>query len=72
MEKLLAPEAVCEILGIERSTLYAWTSRRMIPFIKMNGLLRFREGEIQRWLKSRESAATMEEIEDILRDTQRR
>ncbi|MBW1936385.1 MAG: helix-turn-helix domain-containing protein [Deltaproteobacteria bacterium] len=54
MEKLLTPENLCELLGIKTSTLYAWTSRNLIPYLKVNGLLRFREREIEEWLKSKE------------------
>lgn len=71
MEKLLAPEDICEILGIEKSTLYAWTSRGLIPFIKVNGLLRFRESELLRWLKSKERGAIMKGFEDVLADSRR-
>jgi excisionase family DNA binding protein len=72
MEKLLSPENICEILGIEKSTLYAWTSRGLIPFIKVNGLLRFRESELLRWLKSKERGIMITEVESILRDIQER
>jgi len=68
MEKLLTPEKVCEMLAIEKSTLYAWTSKRRIPFIKVNGLLRFKESEIVRWLKLREQGDIISaRVEDILR-----
>jgi len=68
MEKLLTPEKVCEMLTIERSTLYAWTSKGRIPFIKVNGLLRFKESEIVRWLKLREKGDIISaRVEDILR-----
>lgn len=54
MEKLLTPEKLCEILEIEKSTLYSWTSKEQIPFMKINGMLRFSEGEIVKWLKLKE------------------
>jgi len=70
MEKLLTPESVCEILGIEKSTLYSWTRRGMIPHLKVNGLLRFREIEMTKWLKSRERGNIIgPEIEEFLRQT---
>jgi len=53
MEKLLTPDEVCSLLGIEKSTLYAWTSRRRIPFLKINGLLRFREKDLEQWLRKK-------------------
>lgn len=37
----------------KKSTLYAWTSRRRIPFLKINGLLRFREKNLEQWLRKK-------------------
>ena len=62
MEKLLTPENVCEMLGIKKCTLYAWVSRKKIGYLKVNGILRFSEKEIERWLKSKE-------IRDNINDT---
>jgi excisionase family DNA binding protein len=71
MEKLLTPESVCEILGIEKSTLYSWTRRGLIPHLKVNGLLRFREIEMTRWLKSRERGNIIgPEVERFLKEIQ--
>jgi excisionase family DNA binding protein len=70
MEKLLSPEDVCELLGVEKSTLYSWTSRELIPFIKVNGLLRFRESEILKWLKLKERGIIITRVESILREVQ--
>lgn len=68
MERLLTPEEICELLGIEKSTLYAWTSRNLIPFLKINGILRFREGEITEWLKTKERGDIINrKVEEILR-----
>jgi excisionase family DNA binding protein len=70
MEKLLSPEDVCELLAVEKSTLYSWTSRELIPFIKVNGLLRFRESEILKWLKLKERGIIITRVESILREVQ--
>ncbi|MFW6140782.1 MAG: helix-turn-helix domain-containing protein [Acidobacteriota bacterium] len=73
MEKLLTPEKVCEILRIERSTLYSWTRKELIPHIKVNGLLRFKEEEINRWLKMKERGAIIKrEVEKFLKEIQER
>jgi excisionase family DNA binding protein len=70
MEKLLTPEDVCRILGIERSTLYSWTRKDLIPHVKINGLLRFREEEMASWLKSRERGNIIgREVERFLAET---
>ena len=39
-------------LQIKRSTLYAWVSQRKVPFLKVNGCIRFRQDEIDAWLES--------------------
>ena len=51
MEKLLTIEELSEILGVKKATLYSWTSKKRIPYIKLSeGILRFRESEIQEWI----------------------
>lgn len=56
------------MLGIEKSTLYSWTSKGLIPFVKINGLLRFRESEVERWLKMKERGLIISRVEGILRE----
>ena len=51
---LLTPDEVCDLLSISKKTLYGWTSRHEIPFIKLGRLLRFRREEIDQWLKDSE------------------
>lgn len=48
MERLLTPEEVCRRYSIKRNTLYQWTSRDLIPFLKRGGL-RFKETELEAW-----------------------
>ena len=67
MEKMLLPEDVCSALGIKISTLYSWTSRGLIPYVKINGLLRFREDMIEPWLKLKERGFNISEVKRILR-----
>ncbi len=45
----LTPEQVCQRYSISRWTLYSWCSRGAIPFIKIRGLLRFLELDLQKW-----------------------
>jgi excisionase family DNA binding protein len=49
MSRLLKPEQICERYGIRISTLYQWTSRNIIPHLKIRGLVRFNEQEIEKW-----------------------
>jgi excisionase family DNA binding protein len=40
------------MLGVEQSTIYAWTHRKTIPFIKLGKLVRFRLSDVESWLQS--------------------
>lgn len=39
-------------LNVKPATLYAWAAQGKIPSLKLHGLLRFRQNEIDRWLES--------------------
>jgi len=39
-------------LNIKPATLYAWAAQGKIPSLKLHGLLRFRQDEIDEWLES--------------------
>ncbi len=54
LEKLLTPTDICELLNIRKSKLYDLTHKREIPFFKINGLLRFRQSQIEKWINSKE------------------
>lgn len=49
MSNLLNPEEICKRYEISRWTLYAWTSRNLIPHLKIRGLIRFREQDLEKW-----------------------
>ncbi len=49
MGKILTPEQVCSRYSIRMSTLYQWTSKKLIPFLKIGGLIRFKEEELEKW-----------------------
>jgi excisionase family DNA binding protein len=70
MKKLLTPDDVCDLLTIEKSTLYAWTSKDKIPYHKLGGI-RFEEDEIQRWLKLKKRGLNIDKLEDMLRAYER-
>jgi len=48
MERLLTPEEVCQRYSIKKNTLYQWTSKNLIPYLKRGGL-RFKENELEKW-----------------------
>lgn len=50
VNKLLSPAELAEALGISIETVYAWTSQKRIPYIKMGKLVRFSRNEVNKWL----------------------
>ncbi|MEW5924343.1 MAG: helix-turn-helix domain-containing protein [Candidatus Zixiibacteriota bacterium] len=50
MEKLLTPQEIAEVLGVQPSTIYQWTHQGYIPHIKLGKLLRFRQSDVLEWL----------------------
>jgi excisionase family DNA binding protein len=51
MRDLLNLKEVAKLLGISENTVYAWTSKGIIPHIKLGSrCLRFGEEEIIAWL----------------------
>ncbi len=53
MEKLLTPQEIADLLGIQMSTIYSWTHEEFVPFIKLGRLIRFRESDVLEWLEKR-------------------
>lgn len=53
MEKLLSASEVSEILGVSILTIYDWTSRKTIPYIKVGKLVKFSETDLDAWLSAR-------------------
>jgi excisionase family DNA binding protein len=49
--KILTVRQVSELLQAKQSTVYAWAEQRLMPSFKINGLLRFDQDDIIRWLK---------------------
>jgi len=58
MDKLLTIDDVARILSVKKSTIYQWVHMRLIPCIKVGRFVRFREKDIQRWLKEKEVKPT--------------
>ena len=40
-------------LGCTPDTLRVWVSKRMIPFLKVNALTRFRKSDLDAWMNAR-------------------
>ncbi len=48
---LVTVKELSAFLKVKPSTLYSWVHNGTIPFIKLNGLLRFDMDEVQEWVK---------------------
>ena len=53
MMKLLTINQLSEIINVKKKTLYDWTYKGQLPYIKLGRLLRFDLAEIETWLKRR-------------------
>lgn len=49
--KVITVKQVAELLQVKPSTLYAWAEQGRIPCLKINGLLRFDEEEVMKFVK---------------------
>jgi excisionase family DNA binding protein len=56
----LTIEEVSQYPGIKASTLYAWVSE--IPHYKIGHLLRFRKEDIDKWMETKRSDSSTEQI----------
>jgi len=53
MNKLLKPDEVAEFLGVQKSTIYQWTHKGFIPYVKLGRLVRFSPKAIEQWIKKK-------------------
>jgi excisionase family DNA binding protein len=51
--KLLNIQQLSDLLNIKIKTIYDWTHKGEIPFIKVGRLLRFNNDDIEKWLRER-------------------
>jgi excisionase family DNA binding protein len=51
MKQLLTANQVAELINCQPSTVYAWAKSGDIPSIKLNGLLRFDQTDIEGWIE---------------------
>lgn len=62
-KKLLSIEEAAEFLSIPQNTIYQFTSKRIIPFIKLGRRLVFDKEELLEWVKQNRKT-TKKEIEN--------
>ncbi len=63
MEKYLTIEELCDILQVKKHYIYALTSQKKIPFLKLGRFIRFERDKIEQWIKDK--AQEPEDIEKI-------
>ena len=54
MERLLDIRELEGRLNIRQSTLRAWIFQRKIPVVRIGRLVRFKEADLERWLREKE------------------
>ena len=50
VSRLLTIEEVADLLQVKKMTVYSWVHFGKIPFVKLNGLVRFKRFAIERWI----------------------
>ena len=53
-ERLLTVQDITSLLGLKKSYVYYLTHRKLVPHLKINGQIRFRQSDISEWLRSKE------------------
>jgi len=53
MEKLLTPQEIAEVLGVQPSTIYQWTHQGYIPHVKLGKFIRFRVKDVEKWVEKK-------------------
>jgi PTS system nitrogen regulatory IIA component len=51
-KRYMTVEDVASYLSVSQASIYRWVSEGSIPFVKMRGLLRFIDTEIDEWMLS--------------------
>jgi excisionase family DNA binding protein len=60
MEELITFEDVSRITKMKINTLRKWVGQEKIPYVKVNGAIRFNPEEIKQWLAAQEHRAKRE------------
>jgi excisionase family DNA binding protein len=50
---MLTKKEVAEKLGVSEKTIQRWMKERLIPYSKLNGIVRFDEKKIDMWVERR-------------------
>ena len=57
MNRMLKVKDVAQLLLAKASTIYAWVEQGLIPYYKLNGMVRFDEAELLQWIQSQKKPA---------------
>ena len=60
--KLLSVKEVSSFLCVHPKTLYRWKNEGRIPFVEINGLIRFKKKELEEWQRSYTRATKLAEF----------
>jgi len=52
-KRYLSPKELADMLNVDITTVYGWTSTHQIPFFKIGRLNRFDSSEIDKWIAER-------------------
>ena len=52
LESLLTAEQVAQLLNVRKKTVYTWAEQGRIPAYRINKALRFRESDLQEFIKA--------------------
>lgn len=58
LDRLLSINEAAAFLSLSRQTLYGFTSKELIPFIKKGKKLYFQQSELEKWLHEGKRAVT--------------
>ncbi len=65
MDSFLTPKELADILKVKPSTIYVWVHRGVdLPYIKVEGTIRFSQKSIEDWLAKREATKRRRNFED--------
>ncbi len=51
-DRLMTTQEVAEYLGLSLETIYRFTTKRSIPFLKIGHSLRFKQSDVEEYLKT--------------------
>ena len=51
--KLMTIQELSAVINVKVKTIYDWTYKKQIPYIKLGRLVRFDQDEIEKWMKEK-------------------